>query len=474
VVLLGLARVAKAWVPLTLIVAIDVALSIYASIVSARFGEARARAEFERQAIGEIAALKISIDAALGAVTSLAALYEARGTVERGEFKRFAETILVSAASIQALEWTRVVPHDQRAVAEEQLAREFGSGVHIMQRDHARLTVAGERERYVPVTYITPMQGNELALAYDLTSEETRRAAVEQAESTGLPVASGRIEPVQQANEYSFLLFRPIFAAAEQPGRMAGLVLGVFRIRDIVAMAMAGREGNHTRLLLLDRSAPKADQVLYPRDPGGGLADLLAIPGVSADVAIGGRVWSIVVVPAGREGVPGRRESRVVLAGSLVLTGNIALYVLLIMRRQWAIEREVRIRTQEAKAAIDHLRQGLCRFDANGRLLVAKGLSGISRVIFFIANSYRVVPFAMEGVAYDVDLGHFLISHRNAFPVDVGVEFTLHGQSGFSGRGADQIDDDAIADERLGRQFMLMNENSRCSILFHLLVPGGG
>ena len=71
----------------------------------------------------------------------------------------------------------------------------------------------------MPVTYITPMQGNQAALGFDLASESTRRAAVEQAERTGQPVASGRILSVQQANEYSFLLFRPIFAATGQPHR---------------------------------------------------------------------------------------------------------------------------------------------------------------------------------------------------------------------------------------------------------------
>jgi diguanylate cyclase (GGDEF)-like protein len=372
VLVLRLARLAMAWLPLTLIIAVGVAVSIDASVLSARYGEARARAEFERRADGEIAALKISIDTALGAVTSLAALFEARGTVERSEFKRFAETILGSNASIQALEWAKVVPHDQRASVEAQLTAEFGFGVHFTQHtDHDSMTVAGERARYVPVMYFTPMRGNLPALAYDLASEPTRRAAVEQAERTGQPVASGRIVPVQLANEYSFLLLRPIFDATERPRHMTGLVLGLFRIRDIVAAAMAEREGSRVRLLLLDRSAPEAEQVLYPRDPDSRLADLLAAPGVASDVVVGGRVWRIVILPAGDHQVPGLWESRLVLAGGLLLTGNVALYVLLIMRRRRAIEREVHIRTEEAKAAMDHMRQGLCRFDAHGRLVVA-------------------------------------------------------------------------------------------------------
>ena len=360
-----------AWLPLTLIIVVGVGLSIYASILGGRYGETQEWAEFERQAIGEIGALKVSINASLGTVTSLAALYEARGTVEPGEFKRFADMMLASDPAIQALEWAKVVTHDQRAAVEHELATAFGFEFHFTERtDHGSLITAGERARYVPVIYVVPLLGNEPAMAFDLASEGTRRAAVEQAERTGQQVASGRIVPVQ-TNEYSILLFRPIFSAAEQPRRMTSLVLGLFRIPDIVATAMAGQEGSRIRLLLLDRSAPDAEQLLYPRNLDGRLADLLAMPGVTSDIAVGGRVWHIVTLPAEREGGPGLWESRIALAAGLLLTGNLAFYVLLVMRRRWMSEHEGRIRIQEAKAAMDHMRQALCRFDRDGRLVVA-------------------------------------------------------------------------------------------------------
>lgn len=247
-----------AWFPLTLIIATGAALSIYASILGARYGETQARAAFEREATGEIGALKVSINASLGAVTSLAALYEARDTVQPDEFKRFADIILASDPAIQALEWAKVVSLDQRAAVERELTAVLGFDFHITERtDQGGLIAAAERPRYVPVVYVDPLRGNEPALAFDLTSEATRRAAVEKAERTGQQVASGRIVPVQ-TDEYSILLFRPVFAAGEQPRRMTGLVLGVFRIRDIVAAAKAGAAANSIRLLLLDRSAPEA------------------------------------------------------------------------------------------------------------------------------------------------------------------------------------------------------------------------
>ncbi len=214
-----------------------------------------------------------------------------------------------------------------------------GFGIHFTERDDGRLTVARERTRYVPVTYITPMRGNQAAVAFDLASEPTRRAAVEQAERTGQPVATGRILSVQQANDYSFLLFRPVFAAARQPRRMTGLVLGLFRIQDIVATAMA-QAGSHSRLLLLDRSAPVAEQVLYPRELGGRLDDLPVASGVTSDVMVGGRVWRIVILPPEGAGSARWKRRDLVLAGGLLLTGNLGIYVLLGMRRWGAVERE--------------------------------------------------------------------------------------------------------------------------------------
>ena len=94
---------------MVLIVVVGLALSIYASFRSAQNGEGQAWAEFERQATGDVDALKARINASFGAVAALAALYNARDSVEQGEFERFAETILARDPSVQTLEWAQVV-----------------------------------------------------------------------------------------------------------------------------------------------------------------------------------------------------------------------------------------------------------------------------------------------------------------------------------------------------------------------------
>ena len=84
-----------------------------------------------------------------------------------------------------------------------------------------------------------------------------------------------------------------------------------------------------------------------------------------------------------------------------------------------------------------------------------------------------VVPIAMKPVSPELEFRHLLIGNFDPRRIDVGVDFAFHGQSCRRCGAGDEVDDDLVTDQRLARQFWLMKENRRCSILFHLLVPGG-
>lgn len=64
----------------------------------------------------------------------------------------------------------------------------------------------------------------------------------------------------------------------------------------------------------------------------------------------------------------------------------------------------------------------------------------------FVASSQHVIPISMEFVASEIERGHFLVGHNNSLRVVVGIQFAPYGQSGFGGRGADQIDNHPIVD----------------------------
>ena len=76
----------------------------------------------------------------------------------------------------------------------------------------------------------------------------------------------------------------------------------------------------------------------------------------------------------------------------------------------------------------------------------------------------------MQGGAFEVGICWSVILTGG---VVGGVEFGGDGEPGAGGGRGDGVDDDFVAVRGRPRQFIVMWENSRCSILFHLLVPGG-
>ena len=56
-----------------------------------------------------------------------------------------------------------------------------------------------------------------------------------------------------------------------------------------------------------------------------------------------------------------------------------------------------------------------------------------------------VVPLAVEGMGFDVYLCKFLVRYTSALGIDPVIDAALHEQTGFGGRGADQVHDDFMS-----------------------------
>ena len=84
-----------------------------------------------------------------------------------------------------------------------------------------------------------------------------------------------------------------------------------------------------------------------------------------------------------------------------------------------------------------------------------------------------VVPFAVEVVRLEGDGGEVGVGDLDALLVSLGVVGGLHSEPGRGGGRGDQLDDGARLVRGRPRQFIVMNENMRCSIRFHFEVPGG-
>jgi sensor domain CHASE-containing protein len=147
--------------------------------------------------------------------------------VNRREFHDLVQTLLQRFPIIQAVEWAPAVSSVDRQRFES--VQQAGMpGFEIRQRAQSgELQLAGERTQYYPVAYIEPPAGNELAIGFDLASDDKRRDAVEAAVASGHLVATAPIRLVQEHGlQSAILLIDSVSGGPTGPG----IVLVVLRM----------------------------------------------------------------------------------------------------------------------------------------------------------------------------------------------------------------------------------------------------
>lgn len=338
--------------PTALIVGLGLGATLIATTWVERWERLSRQSEFQKQTNNLTTALQRTTNRYTELLLSISDLYDAaNNAIDDAAFRRFVSRAVTTYPGIQALEWAPQVTQSERAEYEQQLARLTGGDrAVITERDEEtrRLIPATTRDRYVPVTFLEPLQQNEPALGYDLASDETRRIALEQARDTGAIAATGRIQLVQETteNQYSFLVFVPIYrqVASTIPARRAhilGYVLGVFRVADVIEESLQDLDYD-IDFYILDRTAQPAEQLLgvYRTDTQRvSAADAQAIPPLNPKntrcpnptdctqhLQLGQRDWQIVFVPS--DPSPWPWGTLATLLMGLVLTGTVLIYFL--------------------------------------------------------------------------------------------------------------------------------------------------
>jgi len=159
---------------------------------------------------------------------------------------------------IQALGWSRyLAPADLAAQPDDEGARA-----------EVRLFPPGEREHYLVITYISPLDWrNKRALGFDMLSEPMRLQAVQAAIDSGEARLTGPIVLRQDEDNSplkGLVLFMPVYGrdapatATERREAFIGTVYGAFRVQDL----MAGILGAQTRLFDIELA-----DLQYPDQP---------------------------------------------------------------------------------------------------------------------------------------------------------------------------------------------------------------
>lgn len=231
------------------------------AVVAIESGEAqRERAHLQETAQSVASALDRRGNTFSAYLKAGAVLFSSLDRVDPELFARFARELRIDTdfKGAEGVGWAEATaPHSSDAFA-RRIAGVTGGDFHISPAPSA---AAG---RIVPVTYILPLnERNRRALGYDMYSEPVRRAAMEEAERTGRPAASGRIVLVQegQGDAPGFLIYMPVFEPGRGAQRLKGFIYSPFNalmfldnavdpalIKDVGVRLYDGKPGSATLL----------------------------------------------------------------------------------------------------------------------------------------------------------------------------------------------------------------------------------
>ncbi|MGH8571420.1 MAG: CHASE domain-containing protein, partial [Gammaproteobacteria bacterium] len=287
-VLIAIGVPREIWKPRRLSVGVPVAVLCIAVVLlfmrANAWEQARLKLAFAQQAQHLANALVRSIDSHIEVLRAIEGLFAASHRVERQEFGAFAEAVMARHPGFKALEWAPRVSGTHRAAYEAAARQEGHARFELTEEDdQGRRRRAAPREEYFPVHYVEPHRGNDAALGFDLSSEPIRREALERSRDTAASVVSGLVTLIRADRDPAgVLFFHPVYRkgspdgpAAERRSHLEGFAVGVFRIGDLVQVALRGMDRSGMRVRIEDNSARAPQRLLYAEGDG-------AVPETSA------------------------------------------------------------------------------------------------------------------------------------------------------------------------------------------------
>lgn len=318
--------------------------------------------EFNNLADAAVLSLESSFQSYTDMLWSLRGLFDSSEQVECGEFALFAKTLLEHKHGLQALEWARRVGRGElKSLKPAQLRCAGGEWVVTEKNAHDALVTAGEREEYLPVTFIEPLQPNRMALGFDLLSEKARREAVQKARDRNVSVVTPPVALLQEpTGAAGMLMLAPVYRKGGDTvslvGRRAnfmGVVVGVFRIRDMVDAALKnlGTPRALLHLQIRDGNAAANGRLLYGDEGFNPDSYLLQ----QRMTVVGGRSWQVSL--SGDEKDFGQFWAAwYVLVAGLLFSGLLEGFLLLLSGRTARMEFLVAERTDDLADSNQRLR----------------------------------------------------------------------------------------------------------------------
>lgn len=337
----------KRWLvryPRTLPVAIFVlitAITVLAVFAIERGGASRRSAQLHSQTTAIAAALERRANASSAYLRAGAALLATLDEVDATRFRRFVSELRLDAYNrgSEGIGWADVVYADEIEAFNEELARisPVPATLHPLPR--------AEQPYSVPVMILAPDTArNRRALGFDMFSERARRIAMEEAERTSQPTASGRVVLQQEGPDGrpGFLIYMPVFEQAPGGRRLKGYIYSPFTASDFLASALEQQDAAGYEVALYD--GPVSPDHLLARSGPRALEGEVA----TEQVAIGAEPWTLRVTQASEAGLSVLSIATLIFG---LLVASLVLLLVRVLTRQ-ALEDEATLRWLEEQASI--------------------------------------------------------------------------------------------------------------------------
>lgn len=232
----------------------------------------------------------------------IAAFFEASVSVERAEFQAFAKHLKMGQHfdGVQGLGFSMLMTKAQLPQHEARVRQDGFPGYAVFP--------AGEREVYSSVVYLEPLDALNLrALGFDMHTDATRRAAMDEARDGNHAALSGKVtlkQETQKDSQPGTLMYMPVYrkgarvdTIGERRAAIEGWVYSPFRMQDFMQSILQNWRIPHQKTIQLkvyDGRTINESHLLFDSHPTNTLAPqnpgLLQLERLTN---FNGRIWSL-------------------------------------------------------------------------------------------------------------------------------------------------------------------------------------
>jgi diguanylate cyclase (GGDEF)-like protein/PAS domain S-box-containing protein len=325
---------------------------------------------FRRSVQTYTAAISQGLSQDLLLVRAINAHFSTGEKVTPENFHSFTAPLLTRYPGIQALEWAPKIASSQLSSFEAE-ARVHSPNFRVTERlQQGEMIPVTLRPEYFPVFLVEPLHGNEIAQGFDLGSNTARRQSIQEAMQSGDLSITSKITLVQEKNwQVGFLVMSPIYldegtaTRSTKISNFRGVVLGVFRIKDVIDSAIAPLKPTGINFAIYEDESitPKSELYKFEYKPNANQPDLIESDKSGflsteledkRSIEFNGKKWTVVFTPSsGYFDTSVSGYALVTLLAEIFATVALSYYIQVMRKHSETLEENQKLLTKSQEIA---------------------------------------------------------------------------------------------------------------------------